>query len=427
MPLSACFYRHIRWLEILILLAKIILLARDRPAMRIALRTSGGRGEYEVAGSQADIRALDLVGLQILFELLPSQQIRTENIVRHTQGKPRIRLRKRRSGDPVFRHAYLILADSLLMPKPKREIGITPGGKLQLVDNNFSVTSIQFEIIRKDEQKVVVYPTNLILSNSADNQARIDVVERVRILINVWAYAKQSTGELARLVNGHRLAFKSGSENSIYDAAKKIKKYFNDTGDPLRQILTAFDLTDSHTYWMGLHTTDIEDFIIDEDLSDLQEAARNRLKQWRLQANRGKGAAKFSRDVKMEYRNTCLFSGYYLPKTSLTGLPGVDSAHILPWAEYELNSVSNGLCLSKLCHWAFDCGILRLKYNAGADEYSLEIPEKYLEHEQAGEIDLKAFHPLVGIIPRDRLPQKKKDWPCPDYIEKYNDSLDAND
>lgn len=395
--------------------------------MRIALRTSGGRGEYEVAGSQANIRALDLVGLKIIFELLPNHQIRTENVVRHTQGKPRIRLRKRTSGDPVFRHAYLVLADSLLMPKPKREIGITPGGKLQLVDNNFSVTSIQFEIIRKDKRDVVVCPTNLILSNSDDDQARIDVVERIRILLDAWAYAEKNTGDLAQLVNKHKQAFFSGSEEDIFDAAKKIKRLFDDSDDPLRQVLAAFGLASSYTYWMGLHIADVEDFIIDEDLNDFQEAARNRLKQWRLQANRGKDAAKFSKDVKKAYRNTCLFSGYYLPKTSLTGLPGVDSAHILPWAEYELNSVSNGLCLSKLCHWAFDCGILKLKYNAGADEYSLEIPKKYLKHEQDGKIDLNAFHPLVGPIPRDRLPLKKENWPRPEYIEKYNNSLEVND
>ena len=391
--------------------------------MRIALRTSGGRGEYEVAGSQAGIRSLELVGLRIAFELLPNYEITTGNIVQHRNGKSRIRLQGRSTGDPVFRHAYLILADALLMPKPKREIGITPGGKLQLVDNNFSVTSIQFEIIRRDSEKVVVYPTNIILSNSDDEQARIDVVERMRIILNVWAYAEQNTTDLSSLVKDHKAAFLSGSEENLFNAAKSIKSFFDDPGDPLRQILTEFELTDNVTFWMGLHTTDVEDFIIDDDLNTPQEAARNRLKKWRHQACRDNNAARFSKNVKEAYRHTCLFSGYFLPKTPLTGSAGVDSAH----AEYDLNSVKNGLCLSKLCHWAFDCGILRLDYDSAVGEYLLTIPDKYLELEQSGEIDLSPFIALVGVIPSNRLPQKRSDWPNPRYLEKYNESLDANE
>lgn len=395
--------------------------------MRIALRTSGGRGEYEVAGSQAGIRALELVGLKIVFELLPDYEISTGNIVRHTQGKPRIRLQERRAGEPIFKHAYLILADALLMPKPVREISITPAGKLQLVDNKFSMTSIQFEIIRRDSEKVVVYPTNIILSNSDDAQARIDVVERMRILLNAWAYAEQNTDELSNLVKIHKAAFLSDSEENLLVATKNIKSFFDESDDPLRQIITAFGLSDNDTLWMGLHTTDVDDFIIDDDLNDLQEAARNRLKQWRLQASRGNEAIKFSKKVKEAYHHTCLFSGHFLPKTSLTASAGVDSAHILPWAEYDLNSVRNGLCLSKLCHWAFDSGILRLSYDDTIGKYLLAIPDKCLELERSGEINLSPFHSLVGPIPHNRLPQNKKDWPSPEYLEKYNESLDFND
>ena len=395
--------------------------------MRIALRTSGGRGEYEVAGSQAKIRALDLVGLRIVFELLPNCEISTGNIVRHTQGKPRIRLQERSVGSYPLKHAYLILTDALLMPKPKRELGKTPGGKLQLVDNNFSVTSIQFEIIRKEGESVVIYPTNIILSNSDEEQARIDVVERMRILLNVWAHAEQESGQLSELVKRHKIAFLSGSEENIAVATKDIKTFFHEPSDPLRQILSDFKLTDSFTYWMGLHTTDVEGYIVDDDLNDLQEAARNRLKQWRLQACRGSDGDKFSKKVKEAYHDTCFFSGHYLPKTPLTGSAGVDSAHILPWAEYNLNSVKNGLCLDKLCHWAFDCGILRLSFDPATYEYTLTVPNKFLEIEQQGKIDLSPFHQLVGAIPRSRLPQNRNDWPDPEYIARYNESLDSSD
>lgn len=96
--------------------------------MRIALRTSGGRGEYEVAGSHESIRVHDVFDRQIVLELLPGFRFPTNNYVRHTQGKPRIRLL-----DPYGdSHVYLILAAILLLPKPKREIGATPEASLNI-------------------------------------------------------------------------------------------------------------------------------------------------------------------------------------------------------------------------------------------------------------------------------------------------------
>ena len=59
--------------------------------MRIALRTSGGRGEYEVAGTHESIRIHNVFSRQIVLELLPGVRLPTNNFVRHTQGKPRIR------------------------------------------------------------------------------------------------------------------------------------------------------------------------------------------------------------------------------------------------------------------------------------------------------------------------------------------------
>ena len=54
--------------------------------MRIALRTSGGRGEYEVAGSHESIRVHDIFDREIILEMLPGLRLPTQNFVRHTQG-----------------------------------------------------------------------------------------------------------------------------------------------------------------------------------------------------------------------------------------------------------------------------------------------------------------------------------------------------
>ena len=94
--------------------------------MRIALRTSGGRGEYEIAGTHGNIGLSDVLDSMIILQLFPGQNIETNNFVRRLQGKTRIRLIDPRKD----KHLYLILSDILLMPKPKRELGITQVGKL---------------------------------------------------------------------------------------------------------------------------------------------------------------------------------------------------------------------------------------------------------------------------------------------------------
>jgi len=146
--------------------------------MRIALRTSGGRGEYEVAGSHENIHVHDIVDRQIMLEMLPGFRLPTNNFVRRKQGKPRIRL----VNSHIDSHAYLILAAILLLPKPKREIGATPGEKLQIYRDNFSVLSIPFDVVELDASEIVVSPTQLILANSSLNSVRVDVIERLQIV-----------------------------------------------------------------------------------------------------------------------------------------------------------------------------------------------------------------------------------------------------
>jgi predicted restriction endonuclease len=170
---------------------------------------------------------------------------------------------------------------------------------------------------------------------------------------------------------------------------------------------------------MALHQTDVEQLIVDEDYTSLQEAARNRAKVWRQQAVRGVAGARFSKAVKSAYRDTCLFTGDYLPATAEFGPGGVDSAHILPWADYELNKVSNGLCLNKLCHWAFDAGILNLQYRSKSSEYVLTLSEMATNAEKEKKINLQPFHALEGAIPSSRLPMDRADWPNPEFLRRY--------
>ncbi len=390
--------------------------------MRIALRTSGGRGEYEVAGSHEAIRVHDVFDREIVLELLPGFRFPTNNFVRHTQGKPRIRLL-----DPYSdSHVYLILAAILLLPKPKREIGATPGGKLQIYKDNFSVMSIPFDVVELSNTEIVVSPTQMVLSNSTFDSVRLDVIERLRIVMACWDAASKQSSALDSTVVQHRNAFNSHDVKAVIGAAESIRLANIEPDDPLRHITKDLNLPNlDELMWLGVHATETEEAMAlgEENLEELQEAARNRIKVWRQVALRGAAGAKFSTEVRQVYNHTCLFTGMRLPKTSATGSSGVDAAHILPWADYNLNAVSNGLCLSKLCHWAFDAGILQLSYDIPTSSYGITLSAAALAAESAGLLKLGGLKDIQGVVSSSLLPKDSSNWPNPAFLKVYNEAL----
>ena len=389
--------------------------------MRIALRTSGGRGEYEVAGSHESIRVHDVFDRQIVLELLPGFRFPTNNYVRHTQGKPRIRLLDSH-GDS---HIYLILAAILLLPKPKREIGATPGGKLQIYKDNFSVMSIPFDVVELTTTEIVVSPTQMVLSNSTFDSVRLDVIERLRIVMACWEAASKQNSALAAAITQHNIAFNSCNVESMISAAESIRLATIEPDDPLRHITKDLGLPNlDELMWLGVHATETDEALAlgEDNLEELKEAARNRMKVWRQVAMRGAAGAKFSLQVREAYDHTCMFTGMRLPKTPMTGSSGVDAAHILPWAEYDLNSVSNGLCLSKLCHWAFDAGILQLTFDDPSSKYQLQLSTAALSAESDGLLKLNGLKDIQGVVSTSLLPKDSANWPKPSFLKVYNEA-----
>ncbi len=389
--------------------------------MRIALRTSGGRGEYEVAGSHESIRVHDVFDRQIVLELLPGFRFPTNNYVRHTQGKPRIRLL-----DPYSdSHVYLILAAILLLPKPKREIGATPGGKLQIYKDNFSVMSIPFDVVELTTTEIVVSPTQMVLSNSTFDSVRLDLIERLRIVMACWEAASKQSSALANAITQHKNAFNSQNVKAVISAAESIRLATIEPDDPLRHITKDLNLPNlDELMWLGVHATETDEALAlgEENLEELKEAARNRMKVWRQVAMRGAAGAKFSLQVREAYDHTCMFTGMRLPISHMTGSSGVYAAHILPWAEYDLNSVSNGLCLSKLCHWAFDAGILQLTFDDPSSKYQLQLSTAALSAESDGLLKLIGLKDIQGVVSTSLLPKDSANWPKPSFLKVYNEA-----
>lgn len=386
--------------------------------MKIALRTSGGRGEYELAGRQGGVSSTDLRGIPISFELTPSLILPGHVKVKTDQGKPRLRLDKPRSD----LHLALLLADVLLFPLPKRELSKTGHGFLEIQKHRFAITDVQVDIAERSVSSVILRPTHLILQNAALERRGVDFNRRMSRVLIVWDAAKRSNGKLAQLIQEHRkaIALEGESHPSIKSAADAVRKFLKSDGDILSLAEAALKIDPD------LDTEDLPEdgsaIDFDEDDPTTQvEAKRRQIRELRKLAIRGSAGQRFRKKVREAYTSRCLFSGLRLPKLPGTSDPGVDAAHILPWSEFDIEEVCNGICLSKLCHWAFDVGILRLSFDSAKQSYSLSIPDDVKIQCSGVGVDLSYFETLTGEIARDRLPKSKKDWPNPKFIKQLYD------
>ena len=292
--------------------------------------------------------------------------------------------------------------------------------------DNFSVMSIPFDLVELSNAEIVISPTQIILSNSTFDSVRLDVIERLSIVMACWEVASKNSSTIASVVIQHRNAFNNYDVKAVIAATESIRLTNIEPDDPLRHITKALDLPNlDELMWLGVHATETDEAMAlgEENLEELKEAARNRIKVWQLVALRGASGAKFSTEVRQAYNHTCLFSGMRLPKTPETGSSGVDAAHILPWADYNLNSISNGLCLSKLCHWAFDAGILQLNYDSMNSSYRVALTTVALATESAGVLKLDGLKDIQGIISTSLLPKDSVNWPNPSFLEVYNEAL----
>jgi putative restriction endonuclease len=75
----------------------------------------------------------------------------------------------------------------------------------------------------------------------------------------------------------------------------------------------------------------------------------------------------FRRVVVKAYEHRCALCGVRI--ITPEGHTVVDAAHIIPWSKSGNDDIRNGMALCKLCHWAFDHGMMGV-----ADTYEIIIP-----------------------------------------------------
>lgn len=388
--------------------------------MRIALRTGGGRGVYELAGRQGKLLAADLFDRNIFYELTPNIVIPGRAIASRRSGKPRILLDEQQRTT----HFYRLLAAVLLLPKPKREFKTTHGVEL-LKFEAYSMTAIKVDVADLSSTRVVLRPTDLLLENADNLQAKVEFAQRMSRIARLWEAASAQSTPLAQAVQNLQQAILAPNPDykTIEDHAQAISDALQTDGDPLPVLEQRLGVGEAQQEPSPLSRptqfTHQADFGVEDDASPI-EARLERVKQWREMAVRGSAGEKFRRDVRSTYDFRCLFSGQRLPKTAATESAGVDAAHILPWSTHNINAVANGLCLNKLCHWAFDAGVVKLFFDSSVSSYLLEVPAAVRKAANKVSFDLGYFEGLTGPIPAARLPKNSKLWPSPKYLDELN-------
>lgn len=396
--------------------------------MKIAFRTSGGRGEYELAGRQGKNSVVDFSGYHFDFQISPHILVPGKCSLQINGGKPRLRL-----DDAQATHAYRWLSALLLLHKPNRVRVENPSHTASFdFSAGYQISGIRVDVIAKAEEHLYCQLRPTILEvHQGEITEFLSVPERISRIQNVL----ENLDKLPEVISKSLSEFQEGFLNpeshkkleTLRDAVYAAISIDNPQAKPVDALLYLESL-------IGEGKPISEDVIAevvegndgeDDQRSDIQIRA-DYVRTWRMVAERGHKGRKFSKSVLDAYDSRCLITGRQLPKTRANTIPGVDAAHILPWAKYDLDRVANGLCLAKTYHWAFDAGIVRIAFDSKANVYVRTIEDATRKILFQEGFDLEDFDQNLGVIPEDRLPKNKSLWPDPKFLDEFNKLLSTS-
>jgi putative restriction endonuclease len=114
----------------------------------------------------------------------------------------------------------------------------------------------------------------------------------------------------------------------------------------------------------------------------------------------------FRRIVVATYDHRCALCGVRI--ITPEGHTVVDAAHIVPWSKSRNDDIRNGMALCKLCHWAFDEGMMSV-----SDDYNVITSRQ---------ISLNPNVPgfLLTLSGRGIIPPSARDlWPARQYLAEH--------
>jgi len=111
----------------------------------------------------------------------------------------------------------------------------------------------------------------------------------------------------------------------------------------------------------------------------------------------------FRRVVVSTYDHRCALCGVRIVTSE--GHTAVDAAHIVPWSKTQNDDIRNGMALCKLCHWAFDEGMLGV-----SDEYAVITSSQIgLAPNVPGSLQTLAGRAIIA-------PTDQELWPAQEYL-----------
>jgi hypothetical protein len=392
--------------------------------MKIAFRTSGGRGEYEIAGSQGNIKAKDLALFTIDYQVSPNVFVPGKCYLKIQNEKPRIRLSK--DLDKTKTHIQRWLSAILWLPEPTRVRKKSKDISEDETDIHSTFSGVDVDIISSKNQHCVLRPTILEIRHGEVSEF-ISIPERLGriqyVLENINCFSDKVQSALIlfadEIVHPDSHTELEKRRNEIY---KSIGEFYYLQGEATDALPVLEEVIASQSPALTKPESPIITPIPHNEDDSRSEIERQSdyVRTWRLIAERGYQAKKFSQNVVDAYDYRCLVSGARLPKVGANNIPGVDAAHILPWAKYNLNTVQNGLCLSKTFHWAFDTGIIQIIFDYDEKCYITKIDEKIKLQLNSVKCDVFLFQECLGAIPKTRLPENQSLWPNPDHLNQLN-------
>ena len=140
-----------------------------------------------------------------------------------------------------------------------------------------------------------------------------------------------------------------------------------------------------------------------ESLARQPEAADTTLAETYTRAARDQG---FRRVVVNHYDHRCALCGTRI--VTPEGHSAVDAAHIVPWSESRNDDIRNGMALCKLCHWAFDEGLMGV-----SADYTVRAARQLTAHPNvAGFLGNLAGRTIIG-------PDAREVWPGRDHLAEH--------
>lgn len=390
--------------------------------MRITKQSSGGRGEYELCDYAPNgLLPVDL--LQGIIHLkVDDLVINTGVRVTHAQGKYRLRLSK-----DSDQHAYSQIAVALLLPQPVRDEQIIASGEPVLQNGGYLIKNLNFGDVSglTHEEDQPYFTAELITVDAANKTVlakQIAAIQRLQDIKHIWRQKSKLPSEVSTLLAEHERLVRSkgplpkASRRIVKDLQAETERYTADLelgySKNTDVVPILLELTDQAQMPQPVSLNEIE--------PDNIELRKREINRWQVYAQR-RGAA-FRKRVRDAYNCRCLICSARFPSTSVNLRPGIDAAHILPWAEYDIDEVYNGIALCKLHHWAFDERLLQIAVRA--EEYYVELSKEAEEYLQLPEFSIDVLRRSVGKIPSELLPSRRRDWPSPKLLERlYNESL----